>query len=353
MARRTLKALVLTAAALLTPLSGAATATAAEVTLRVHHFLPATSTTHADFLEPWAERVETQSDGRIAVEIFPAMQLGGRPPQLVDQVRDGVVDAAWTLPGYTPGRFPRTEVFELPFMPASAEATSQALMAFHQRHLVDEYADQNLHPILLHAHAPGVFHMRGEPVTDLAALAGRKVRAPSRVIKKALDALDAAPVGMPVPQVPQALSRGVIDGTLIPWEVARPLKVHELVESHTEVRDERGFYTATFAFVMNKETYDGLPADLRAVIDANSGLELAEEIGRVWDEADAAGMAAAKAEGNRVIRLTPSEVARWRTRTAPVIEEWITAREAEGIDGAALVRDARAMVERFDDAGDE
>ena len=326
-----------------------ASAAAQDVTLRVHHFLPTQSTTHARFIEPWAERVEAQSDGRIAVEIYPAMQLGGSPPALYDQAREGVVDIVWTLPGYTPGRFPMVEVFELPFVAAGAEATSQAVQEFYEHNLAEEFAD--VHVLMLHAHAPGTFHIRGPEVVTLEDLEGLKVRGPTRVSNAALEALGAVPVGMPVPQVPEALSRGVVEATVIPWEVALPLRVHELVNTHTQIGGDRGFYTAVFLFAMNKQVYDGLPDDLRTVIDANSGLALAQEIGRVWDEAEIPGRQAAVDAGNTIVTLAPEEVERWRDVTQPVIDAWIAETNAAGVDGQALLDEARALVAKYVDGG--
>ena len=319
---------------------------AQEITLRVHHFLPPPSVTHSQFIVPWAKRVMEQSNGRIAVEIFPAMQLGGGPPGLFDQVRDGVVDVVWTLPGYTPGRFPTVEVFELPFMAASAEATSQAVQEFYQRNLRDEFAD--VHVLMLHVHAPGVFHINGRSVESLDDLDGLKVRAPTRVINSALDRLGAVPVGMPVPQVPEALSRGVVDATVIPWEVARPLRIAELVDNHTEIRGERGFYTAVFLFAMNKDVYKAMPADLQAVIDANSGLALAKEIGAVWDAAEIPGRQAAEEAGNSFVSLSDAEIERWKLATAPVIADWLAETDSRGRDGAALLQEARDLVAKYD-----
>ena len=131
-------------------------AVAADVTLRVHHFLPPMAPAQTDFIEPWAERVQTESEGRIEVQIFPSMQLGGRPPQLYDQVRDGVADVVWTVLGYTPGRFPTMEVFELPFMPASAEATSQATQAFYESQPAAQEDFGDIHPLAFFTHAPGL-----------------------------------------------------------------------------------------------------------------------------------------------------------------------------------------------------
>ena len=326
---------------LLASLALAAPAAAQEVTLKLHHFLPPSSTTHADFLEPWARRVEAQSGGRIRIDIYPVMQLGGRPPQLYDQVRDGVVDLAWTLPGYTPGRFPLSEVFELPFVAGSATATSQAVMTFYQRHLRAEFWGVKV--LALHAHAPGALHMTEHPVRRIEDLAGLKIRAPSRTVTAALAALGATPVGMPVPQVPEALARGVVDGAALPYEVTLPLRIHEIVKHHTNT----GLYTAVFLFAMNKDRYESLPPDLRAVIDANAGVPLARLAGQVWDAAEAKGIAAARARGNDIYTLPPAEVARWKTATRPVIDAWIAHTDAAGLDGRALYDEAKALVAKF------
>ena len=316
-----------------------------EVTLKVHHFLPVTSTTHQQFIEPWAKQIEADSGGRIKVDVYPTMQLGGKPPQLFDQVRDGVVDAAWTLTGYTPGRFPMVEVFELPFMAASAEATSQAVQAFYQRHLAEEF--QEVHPLVFHVHAPGSFHMNGKPIQSLEDLKGLKVRAPTRVTNNVLQILGATPVGMPVPEVPEAVSKGVVDGTLIPYEVTRPLRVHELTDSHTEFGGDRGLYTAVFLFAMNQAKYDALPDDLKKVIDDHSGMALAQEVGQIWDQAEAPGRQAAKDLGDDIYTIEGKELDRWRGAAEPAIEAWVAAMNQQGKDGEALLADARSLVSQY------
>jgi TRAP-type C4-dicarboxylate transport system substrate-binding protein len=318
---------------------------AQEVTLKVAHFLPAAAPAHALFMEPWARQIEAESDGRIKVEIYPAMQLGGRAPQLYDQLRDGIADVVWTLPGYTPGRFPTIEVFELPFLPASAEATSQAVQAFYEKHRPPEFDD--IHPLMFHVHAPGLFHMKGEPIRTLEDLAGKKIRAPTRVINDTLGALGATPVGMPVPQVPEALSRGVVDGVVIPWEVSRPLRVHELTDSHTSFAGDRGFYTSVFLYGMNRSIYESLPDDLKTVIDNNSGMSLAQKIGKVWDEAEEPGRQAAEEAGAEFYTIEGAELERWKEASAPVIDAWTEQMSANGQDGAALVEDARSLIAQY------
>ncbi|WP_067337087.1 TRAP transporter substrate-binding protein [Stappia indica] len=338
-----LKSLAVAATAL--ACAGISPALAQDVTLRVHHFLPAPAPVPKNFITPWAEKVMAESNGRIKVEVFPAMQLGGTPPSLYDQARDGVVDIVWTLPGYTPGRFPGTEAFELPFMAGKAEPTSQAFWDFYEKYLTDEFKD--VHPIAVHVHGPGLLHVKGEGVTKLEDMNGLKLRGPTRQTNALLGALGATPVGMPVPAMPEALSKGVIDGTVVPWEVTTPLKVAELVNSHTDFEGSRGLYTATFVFAMNKAKYDSLPADLKAVIDANSGREMSKWVGRVMDEGDLPGIAAAEKAGNTIRKLPPEEVDRWKAAAEPVVAAWVEEVSGKGYDGAAMVEDARALITKY------
>ncbi len=337
-----LKALFLTA---LAAVLGAAGAQAQDVTLKVHHFLPPPSLAHAKFMQPWAEKIERESGGRIKVEIYPAMQLGGKPPQLFDQVRDGVADGVWTVAGYTAGRFPMIEVFELPFVPGSAEATSQAAQEYYETYAKQEFAD--VHPLMIHVHHPGAFHMKDKPIKTLEDLKDAKVRAPTRVINGALKEMGATPVGMPVPAVPEAISKGVVDGAVLPYEITLPLRVHELTNSHTEIGGDRGLYTAVFLFAMNKNTYDSLPADLKKVIDANSGLALAKQIGAIWDAAEAPGRQKAAALGDKFYLIDGAELTRWKRATQPVIDAWIKQMDAEGHDGKALLKAARDLVDKY------
>ena len=243
------------------------------------------------FIQPWCERIAKESNNRMKCQIYPSMQLGGTPGQLYDQVKDGVVDIIWSLPGYTAGRFPLSEVFELPFMMSSPEATSKALWDYNQQYASAEFKD--VHPIAFHVHGPGVFHMREKPIKTMADLKGSKVRAPTRQTNRFLAALGATPVAMPVPQVSEAVAKGVIDGAVVPYEVVPSVKLQEITRFHSETDPaEPAFYTSTFMFVMNKDKYASLPPDLKKVIDANSGQAFSGEIGRIFVAADAAGQEA-------------------------------------------------------------
>jgi TRAP-type C4-dicarboxylate transport system substrate-binding protein len=319
-----------------------------QVTLRMHHFLPAVSNGHAKFLAPWAQKVGQESNGRIKVDIFPAMQLGGTPPQLYDQARDGVVDLVWTLPGNTPGRFPVSETFELPFVAhRKAVVNSRAFQEFADAHMKDEFKE--VHPICFWAHDHGLVHAN-KPVRTLEDMKGLKLRFPTRLAGEALRALGVNAIGMPIPQVPESLAQRVIDGTVIPWEVVPSIKVHELVKNHTEIPGSPTFYTATFILAMNKAKYEGLPDDLKKVIDANSGQTAAAMAGQVWDEQAVTVSEMVKKRGNTIITLTDEEAARWRKATEPVVENWLKTTKDRGLDGQKLLDSARAAIKKHESA---
>lgn len=317
---------------------------AADVTLRVQHFLPAAAPAQKQLIEPWAKAVEEQSKGRIEVKIYPAMQLGGRAPQLIDQVRDGVVDVVWTLPGYTPGRFPKMEVFELPFMINNAEATSAAVQEFYETHAKDEFAD--VHPLFFHVHAGGGIHTKDKPVRTADDLKGLKLRVPTRATGQAFEAWGVTPVFLPVPQMPEAISKGVIDGASVPWEVMTPLRLQELTNHHAEFTGQRRMQTSTFAFIMNKAAYDKLPADLKAVIDANSGLGWAKKAGAIWEGIEEPGRKVARDRGNTIVALPEAEAAKLAALAQPVTDAWVAEMTKAGKDGKALLESAKALLDK-------
>ncbi len=316
---------------------------AQDVSLRLHQMLPPQATIPAKALKPWAEKVMQESGGRIKIDQFDAMALGGKPPELYDQAKDGAVDIIWTVIGYTPGRFPTTEAFELPFLMTTGEATSKALQEYCEKHCMEEFADVKV--IAWHAHGPGLIHSKN-PVNKLEDMNGLKIRGGSRTINQMLEKLGSIPVGMPVPAVSEALSKGVIDATTIPWEVTPALKVSELVKNHTTFSGKNGLYTQTFVVAMNKSAYDAMPDDLKKVIDDNSGIETAAMFGRAMDEGDIAGKGIAEKLGNNIIVLDEAETQRWKDTAAPLVAAWEAEMTAKGKDGKALVEEARALVDK-------
>ena len=315
------------------------------LTLKFHTFMAPQSNVWLSMHKPWMEKVEKESGGRIKFEGYPAMQLGGTPVQLYDQAKDGVVDIVWTLPGNTAGRFPRIEAFELPFMMNDAEATSKAYWEYVQTVAPDEFKDTQV--LALHVHGPGVIHTTDKAIKSVADLRGTKIRAPTRQVTKLMGALGATPVGMPLPSIPDALSKGTINGCVIPWEVVPSVKVQELTKFHAEFDPAGGsLYTTTFVMAMNKAKYGALAPDLKKIIDNNSGLATSAWLGKTQQGNDPIGRKTAVDRGNTIFTVSAEEAQEFRRKSRAIEVEWVQDITKLGFDGRKLLDTARALIEK-------
>jgi len=323
--------------------SGAA---AQQITLKLHHFLGPKSPAQVKMLAPWAERIEKASGGKVKIELYPSMSLGGKPPQLINQARDGVVDIVWTVNGYTAGLFPRTEVFELPFVYVNdPAATNLAMRAMFDKYLKQEY--QGVHVLFLHVHQGQGIQMVDKLVRQPDDLKGLKMRIPTRTGAWIIEALGASPVGMPVPDLPQALSKKVVDGAFIPWEIIPALKLQELIKYYIEGPNKTRFGNTTFQVSMNQARWNSLPPDVKKAFDENSGAAWVREVGKIWSEDDDQGIAIAEKAGDQHIVLTAAELDAFKARLEPVVQRWENEVKSKGIDGKTLVEVARKEIAKY------
>lgn len=315
-------------------------------TFRCHSFSSPTALDHTLHLDRWAERVAQQSGNRIRVEMFPAMQLGGQPRDLPQQLEDGVVDMIWTVPGFTPGRFMGTEGLELPFMNTGTSATmSQAAFEYVSRNLAEtEY--RGIKIISIHATDRALIHTSRRPVRTLEDFRGLRLRVAGRFIGEAVTALGATPVGIPLGGVYEAASRNQVDGFLINWAITHPFRLFEVSKYHSEPPG-RGLFQGMLLTLMNQRSYMRLPPDLRAVIDANSGAALSRQLGEIWDTQTQQAIDAARGAGNEIIEIPASEVARWRATVAPAYEAWMTEMGRRNRNGRQLFDEVQAITARF------
>ena len=334
------------AAAAALVLTGEASAQAQEVVLKVHHMWPTVAMGHKRVVEPWCEAIAKDSGNKMRCQILPAMTGGGSPAQLVDRVKDGVDDVVLTLPGYTPGRFPIMEAFELPFMTNNAEVASAAAWDFYQKYATKEFTNTKI--LATWVHDPGFVSTSSKPIQKMGDFRGQKIRAASRQSSKLLARLGATAVGMPIPAVADAMTKGTIDGYLTAWEIIPSFKLQEVSKYHTEIDDSRpSMFTAGFVFAMNQAKYDSLPADLKKVIDKHSGGELSRTIGRYWDEATPVGQKAAKDRGNTFIKISAEETDRWIKAAAPLHDEWVADMDKRGLPGKQMLQDARDLIKKY------
>jgi TRAP-type C4-dicarboxylate transport system substrate-binding protein len=318
---------------------------AQDVTLKVAHFLPAGAPTQQKVLQPWCEALKKDSAGRIACQFFPAMQLGGTPAQLVDQVKNGIADVVWTAPGYSTGRFPAIEAFELPFMVSDATSGSRALWKFYQQHAQQEFAAYKV--LAFHVDGGQAVNTAKREVKTLADWQGMKLRSSTRLGAKTLAALGGSPVAMPPAQVTEAIAKGVVDGALGAWEMVIPTKINEVAKFHSQPAAGQPYPTATVLMVlMNKQKFDGLPADLKAIIDKHSGPAMVDKLGQSFDEEAAAARKKIAAQGNKVIDFAAADLAAMKKAAASVEQEWIQQTTAKGLNGAQLAASARELASK-------
>ncbi len=340
-----LKHTVLSSAILLSTSLLSGNLSAAEINLKLHHFLSPKAPAHSKMLAPWAKRIEEASAGKVKIEIFPSMTLGGKPPQLPRQVRDGVVDIAWVVNAYASGAFPRSEVFELPGVhQGNSAATNQAMLAMRDE-LQKDF--KGIVPLFQHVHDGQALQMADTAVRSPQDLKGKKIRIPSRTGAWLLEALGASPVKTSVGEIPAALSKKVVDGALIPFEIIPPLKIHQQTKYQIEGPDGQRFGTTTYSVLMNKAKWESLPADIQKIFEDNSGADWVAEVGEIWHASDKFGIKLATDAGNEHIQLGEEEWAQFNEATAPVTARWIAEMEDKGIDGQALYDQATALVSEY------
>jgi TRAP-type C4-dicarboxylate transport system substrate-binding protein len=342
-ARRTF--LASTAAAVAAPaVLRVAFADAPQFAFKLHHSFSSVSGVHDRFLVPWARQLEAQSGGRIRIDLFPSLELGGTPADLFDQARYGAADIAWAVPSYTPGRFPKLEAFELPFVPSRrALVSSKALDDFARANAADEFRE--VRPLCFSCSDRGVLHTNA-PIRTVEDVKGLKLHVPTRFAATALRALGATAVPMPNAQLPLAISQHVVDGCVDPWNVVPALKLNDLLKTHTEFADS-SLSSTTYVLAMNQASYDKLPRDLKAVVDANSGQPAAAMAGAMWDLQAGAVVDMVSDRGDPIITLQPEAVAHWRKATEPAVETWLKDMKERRIDGGKLLANIRTLLAKY------
>ncbi|WP_369856063.1 TRAP transporter substrate-binding protein [Candidatus Thalassolituus haligoni] len=311
---------------------------AAEANLRFAHFMPKNSWQSERMFDSWKKAVEEQSAGRIQVTVFPAQTLG-KAPAGYDNAKNGIADIAWTVQGYTAGRFPLSQIMELPGLFKTGAVGSCAFQKLYDSGVLDkEYEETKV--LYVHTHSPGHLHTKDQVVTSLEDLKGLKIRRPTDLIGELISELGAEPVGMPAPSIYQSMQRGVIDGYMLPWSAVNSFRAYEVSKQHLDF----GFYSLAFVTTMNKRAYDKLPADLKKVIDDNSGMDWAVNAGQGYDDADIVGLAKIKEEGGTINELSAEERAQWQTIADGVTKKYIAKLDSEGLPGTTTYRSVKGYV---------
>jgi len=327
---RVVPSLVAGALALAAPLA----ASAAEINLTYAFFAPA-GTFPGKQMAHWAEQVAKRTNGKVAVKTFPAGTLLGAR-EMYDGVSKGVADIGLGAPSYDPGRFPLTSGLSLPLGFPNATVASRVLWEITKEFQPKEYG--NFKVIAMFTTEPGYIQSR-KPAGSAAELNGMKLRAAGTGVP-VLKALGAAPVGMPMPEVPQAVQTGVIDGTMTSREVLQDFKLAETLKYVTDYPT----VVVTFAAVMDRKRWDALPADVKKVID-ELGPEMAVWTGEYHDKQNVGGALewAKKEHKLQIVSLSAQERAAWDAKLKPMEEAWVKEMTAKGLPAAKYLARAREL----------
>jgi TRAP-type C4-dicarboxylate transport system substrate-binding protein len=282
--------------------------------------------------EPWAEKVNQLTNGKVKVTFFPGGALG-KTPDHYDLAEKGIADIIYVLQDYTPGRFPMTSVFELPFMIPSATQTSRAMWKTYEKFPAFQKEYSKVKVLALFCHPGGHFNTVKKPIRSLDDLKGMKFRTASPHVTKALKVFGAVPVNMPVTETYTALDRGVVEGTVLPWEGNFIFKLAELLKYGTEA----DFYTMTMMVVMNKRKWNSLPDDVKKVIDETTGMAMSVEAGKVYDTVRPIMKNLCLKKGMQAIELPAAEKRKLEALTIPLRNEWIKDMASRGLPGAEVL----------------
>lgn len=302
---------------------------AAEVTLRLSHWVPPTIAPSAAGIQPWAEAVEAGSDGRIDIAIFPAQQIGAAGDHY-DMARDGIVDFAWVNPGYTAGRFPIFALTEVPFQVSDSVGGAQAIHEWYAQYADEEMAGVKL--CFVHPHAPGAIHSK-EPVKVPGDIAGLNVRPAHATMARFVSQLGGGPVQVPAPEAREAIARGTADAITFPWGALYDFGIREETKYHLDMP----LYISTQVLLMNQGSYDALSDENKAVIDEFCSPEWSAKVAEGWAADDMAARERLSQDDSHTLHQpTPEEVQAWRDATVEVLAAWRADVEKAGGDPDAI-----------------
>ncbi len=298
--------------------------------LRIAHFVPSAHPIGM-FLEKWAKELEGKSNGRLKFVILPGAQLGPTP-NYYDIARRGQADITWVLHGATPNRFPLVEISNLPFLFCSGEHANRVLNNAELRAKFLDAEHQGVKVLNIHAHVPGHLWLSRNPVTKLEDMKGKAIRPASRTLGAFVQALGARSVGLPPDQLAENMEKGTIDGTFMDYPAGTTSFKLGPVTKHVV---EMNAYTTSFSFVMNLDTWNALPDDLKKLIE-DSLANREKDIGGSWDQLNDRARDALKKGGTEVVRLSAEEQKKLQAVGEQVSKEWIASLDAKGLPGTQV-----------------
>lgn len=292
----------------------AGAASAQEVTFRLAHWLPPTHPVQTMGMTDWMDSIKEASDGRIDFQVFPAQQLGAAPDHY-DMTRDGIADIGYVNPGYQAGRFPIYSLIEIPFHMDNAPRGAKAMHEWYAPIAEEEMSEVKF--CLANPHDPGTIHSKNE-VKVPGDIDGMAVRPAHATMSRFVSMLGGAPVQVPAPEAREAIANGTADAITFPWGSIFIFGIDEETKYHLDMP----FYVSSQLMLINQAKYDGLPDDLKQVIDDHCTPDWSQRFSTGWAEAEAGGRDQAIEAGHTLYEPTDEEVAMWEEAAAPLVDQW-------------------------------
>jgi len=308
---------------------GAPAQAADQVKLNYSSFFPAPAQ-QTVMIQEWAAEVEKRTHGAVKITVFPGGTLTPAD-KCYDGVVKGLSDLGQSCPAYTRGRFPLSEVTDLPLGMKSGLQATRLINAYLKKFQPKEFGDVKI--MYFHGHGPGILHAK-KPVSNLEELKGMKIRC-TGLATKVVSALGATPVSMPMGETYDSLSKGVVDGSVAPFEALKTWKWGEVVKSTT--LNYGSSYSTAFFVVMNKDRWNSLSKEVQATIERVNE-EWIEKTGRMWDEIDKAGREFAEKLGSKVISLPAEEDAKWAKLVRPILDDYVKNMKEKGLPGEEALK---------------
>lgn len=293
-----------------------------QVKLNYSNFFPAPHKNSVLATE-WGKEIEKRTNGKVQVTMFHGGTLTPAD-KCYDGVAKGISDVGMSVPSYTMGKFPLSEVLDLPLGSKTAVTATRLVNDFYSKFKPKEFDDVKI--MYFHAHGPAFVNTR-TPVSKLEELKGMKIRG-TGTTAKVIAALGATPVAMPMGDTYDAISRGVAEGVVCPIEALKGWKLGEVIKSTTQAYGAS--YDMLFFVAMNKAKWNSLPPDVQKIIEQINE-EWIVKHGKGWDEIDKDGEDFTLQRGNKVISLSKEEGDKWAKAVQPMFEEYVKEKKAKGL----------------------
>jgi TRAP-type C4-dicarboxylate transport system substrate-binding protein len=322
----------------------AAHAAQAQTTLTMSSWVPPSHPLTKGFLQGWANEAEKVTAGHVKFQMLPKAPVA--PPGTFDAVRDDLVDLSYVTASYTPARHVLTRMGELPGGGPTATINSVAYSRIHWKYFQKAGEYNGVHLLGVFTHGPGQIFNTRRPVTKGADLQGLKIRTGGGIADDMGKALGASLMFKPAPESYELLKTGVADGVFFPLESPASFHLEKLIKYATIFHG--GFYSSTFGFFMNQAQWDKLPQQDKDALNKISGEYVARLAGGVWDEADKVGLAAIKKEGVQITYASPAFEKEIQDKAKPIVDAWIKAADAKGVDGAKALAEFHADIKQLE-----